>query len=129
MDTIGQFLTSVRNAGMARLDKVDIPSSNMRKSIAEILVSEGYLKSFKVARDSKQGVMRVYLSYDEHGQPLISNICRVSKPGKRVYVKSASLKPVRSGYGVSIVSTSKGLMTNKMARQLKVGGEIICQVW
>lgn len=129
MDTIGQFLTNIRNAGMARLEKVDVPASNLRKAIADILAQEGYLKSFKVAKDSKQGIMRLYIGYNEDGSPKLLNIQRVSKPGKRLYLKCDDLKNVRSGYGMSIISTSKGLMTNKKAKQQRLGGEVICEVW
>lgn len=129
MDTIGQFLTNIRNAGMARLEKVDVPASNLRKSIADILTQEGYLKSFKVAKDSKQGIMRLYINYSEDGAAKLLNVQRVSKPGKRIYLKCDELKNVRSGYGMSIISTSKGLMTNKKAKQLRLGGEVICEVW
>lgn len=129
MDTIGQFLTNIRNAGMARLEKVDVPASNLRKSIADILTQEGYLKSYKVAKDSKQGIMRLYIKYNEDGTPKLLNLQRVSKPGKRIYLKCDDLKNVRSGYGVSIISTSKGLMTNKAAKQQRLGGEVICEVW
>ncbi len=129
MDTIGQFLTNIRNAGMARLEKVDVPASNLRKSIADILTKEGYLKSFKVAKDSKQGIMRLYIKYNEDGTPKLLNLQRVSKPGKRIYLKCDDLKNVRSGFGMSIISTSNGLMTNKTAKQQRLGGEVICEVW
>ncbi len=129
MDTVGQFLTNIRNAGMARLEKVDVPASNLRKSIADILTQEGYLKSFKVAKDSKQGIMRLYIKYNEDGTPKLLNLQRVSKPGRRIYLKCDDLKNVRSGFGMSIISTSKGLMTNKSAKQQRLGGEVICEVW
>lgn len=129
MDTIGQFLTNIRNAGMAKLEKVDVPASNLRKSIADILTQEGYLKSFKVAKDSKQGIMRLYIKYNEDGTAKLLNVQRVSKPGRRIYLKCDDLKNVRSGYGMSIISTSKGLMTNKKAKQQRLGGEVICEVW
>lgn len=129
MDTVGQFLTNIRNAGMARLEKVDVPASNLRKSIADILTQEGYLKSFKVAKDSKQGIMRLYIKYNEDGTPKILNLQRVSTPGRRIYLKCDDLKNIRSGYGLSILSTSKGLMTNKKAKQQRLGGEVICEVW
>jgi len=129
MDTIGQFLTNIRNAGMARLEKVDVPASNLRKSIADILTQEGYLKSFKVAKDSKQGIMRLYIRYNEDGTPKLLNVQRVSKPGRRIYLKCDDLKNVRSGYGMSIISTTKGLMTNRKAKQHRLGGEVICEVW
>jgi small subunit ribosomal protein S8 len=129
MDTIGQFLTSIRNAGAAKLEKVDVPSSNMRVGIAKILQDEGYIRSFKVAKDSKQGVMRVYLRYDENGKHIISKIQRVSTPGRRLYSKAADIPFVRSGYGFSILSTNKGIVSSKQAKHLKLGGEILCEVW
>lgn len=129
MDTIGQFLTSIRNAGAAKLEKVDVPSSNMRVGIAKILQDEGYIRSFKVAKDSKQGVMRVYLRYDENGKHIISKIQRVSTPGRRLYSKAADIPFVRSGYGFSILSTNKGVVSSKQAKHLKLGGEILCEVW
>ena len=129
MDTIGQFLTSIRNAGAARLEKVDVPSSNMRVGIAKILQDEGYIRSFKVAKDSKQGVMRVYLRYDENGKHIISKIQRISTPGRRLYSKAADIPFVRSGYGFSILSTNKGILSSKQAKHLKLGGEILCEVW
>lgn len=129
MDTIGQFLTSIRNAGAAKLEKVDIPSSNVRVGIATILQSEGLIKSFKVAKDSKQGIMRVYLKYDDNSNHLISNISRLSTPGRRLYVKSSEIKSVRSGVGFSILSTNKGIVSSKVARQENLGGELLCEVW
>lgn len=129
MDTIAQFLTSIRNAGAAKLEKVDVPSSNMRVGIAKILQEEGCIKSFKVAKDSKQGVMRVYLKYDDNGNHMITNIQRVSKPGRRLYSKTTDIPYVRSGYGFSILSTNKGVVSSKSAKQLKLGGEILCEVW
>ena len=129
MDTIGQFLTSIRNAGAARLEKVDVPSSNMRVGIAKILQDEGYIRSFKVAKDSKQGVMRVYLRYDENGKHIISKIQRVSTPGRRFFSKAADIPFVRSGFGFSILSTNKGIVSSKQAKNLKLGGEILCEVW
>ncbi|MBN8536120.1 MAG: 30S ribosomal protein S8 [Deltaproteobacteria bacterium] len=129
MDTIGQFLTSIRNAGSARLEKVDMPSSNMRFGIAKILQEEGYIKSFKIAKDSKQGIMRIYLKYDDMGKHIINKIQRVSTPGRRYYSKSTDIPNVRSGYGISILSTNKGVLSSKKAKQYKLGGEILCEVW
>ncbi len=129
MDTIGEFLTRIRNAGSAKHEKVDVPSSNMRVGIATVLRDAGFIKSFKVVKDGKQGMMRVYLRYDEKGRHVISNISRVSKPGRRVYVRCEEIPNVRSGYGISILSTSKGVMSNKEAVEKKLGGELICTVW
>lgn len=129
MDTVAQFLTRIRNAGVARHEKVDMPSSKTRVGIAEILASSGFIRSFKVAKDSKQGVMRVYLKYAEAGDHAISNIQRISRPGRRVYVKADEIPAVRSGLGMTIVSTSQGLMNGKEAKEKHLGGELICKVW
>lgn len=129
MDTVAQFLTRVRNAGVARHEKVDVPSSKLRVGLAEILASSGFIRSFKVAKDSKQGVMRVYLRYDEGGAHAITNIQRVSRPGRRVYVKSTDIPTIRSGMGMTIISTSRGLMNGDEAKKNNLGGELICKVW
>ncbi|WP_347358353.1 30S ribosomal protein S8 [Bdellovibrio sp.] len=129
MDTISQFLTMIRNAGAAKHEKVDMPASKVRAGIAQILVNEGFIRSFKVAKDSKQGIMRVYLKYDEAGGHAINNIDRVSRPGRRVYVKSDKIPTVRSGMGMSIVSTSKGIMSGKQATEQKLGGELLATLW
>jgi small subunit ribosomal protein S8 len=129
MDTIGEFLTRIRNAGMARHEKLDIPASNVRVGIAKILLESGYIRSFKVAKDGKQGVMRVYLKYNEKGRPLISAIDRVSRPGRRVYVKSQDIPSVRNGFGISILSTNRGIVNGDTAKQDKLGGELLCTIW
>jgi small subunit ribosomal protein S8 len=129
MDTIAQFLTRIRNAGTARHEKVDIPSSKVRVGLAEILVNNGLIRSFKVAKDSKQGVMRVYLKYNENGEHVINKIDRVSRPGRRVYIKSTEIPVVRSGLGMTIVSTSQGLMSGKEAQKKNLGGELVATVW
>jgi small subunit ribosomal protein S8 len=129
MDTISQFLTLIRNAGAAKHEKVDLPASKVRAGIAQILVNEGLIRSFKVAKDSKQGIMRLYLKYDEAGNHVISSIDRVSRPGRRVYIKSDKIPVVRSGYGMSIISTSKGIMSGKQANDQKIGGELLATIW
>lgn len=129
MDTISQFLTLIRNAGAAKHEKVDLPASKVRAGIAQILANEGFIRSFKVAKDSKQGIMRVYLKYDEEGNHAINSIDRVSKPGRRVYVKSDKIPSVRSGMGMSIVSTSRGILSGKQATEQKLGGELLCTLW
>lgn len=129
MDTISQFLTVIRNAGAAKHEKVDLPASKVRAGIAQILANEGLIRSFKVAKDSKQGIMRVYLKYDEAGQHAINSIDRVSRPGRRVYVKSDKIPSVRSGTGMSILSTSKGIMSGKQATEQTLGGELLCTIW
>jgi len=129
MDTVGEFLTRIRNAGASRHEKFDIPSSKIRESIAKILVEEGMLRSFKVAKDSKQGIMRLYLKYDDNGEHVISNLMRSSRPGRRLYVKCDEIPSVRSGMGFCILSTNKGLMSSRSAEKSKIGGELICKVW
>jgi small subunit ribosomal protein S8 len=129
MDTIGDFLTRIRNASMARQEKVDIPASKIRAGIATVLKEEGYIRHFKVARDSKQGVMRVYLKYDDQGSPVITEIRRSSRPGRRYYVAHDKIPKVRSGFGLSILSTSKGVISGRKATEGNLGGEVLCTVW
>ena len=129
MDTIADFLTRVRNASMAKLEKVDVPASKIRPGIAGVLKEEGYIRHFKVARDGKQGMMRVYLKYDEKGVPVITEIRRSSRPGRRYYVAQDKIPKVRSGFGLSILSTSKGILSGTKATEQKLGGEVICTVW
>lgn len=129
MDKVGEFLTRIRNAGAAKHEKVDIPASRFRQGLAEILVQQGYIRSYKVAKDSKQGIMRVYLKYNEAGRHAIESISRVSRPGRRVYVRADQVPVVRSGMGVTILSTSHGLMSGDEAKQKNVGGELLCRVW
>jgi len=129
MDTIAQFLTRIRNGGTARHEKVDVPSSKTRVGLAEILAEVGFIRSFKVAKDSKQGIMRVYLKYDEKGSHAISNIQRISRPGRRVYIRSTEIPVVRSGLGTTILSTSQGLMSGTQAKEKNLGGELICKIW
>jgi small subunit ribosomal protein S8 len=128
-DNIGDMLTRIRNGGKARFDKVDIPASRMKISLARIFKDEGFIKNYKVIKDNKQGILRVYLKYDDHNLPLIQRIERVSKPSRRVYAGCEELPKVQGGLGVAVVSTSKGVMTDRQARKLGVGGEILCQVW
>lgn len=129
MDTIGEFLTRIRNAGMARHEKLDVPASNLRVGIAKILLENGYLRSFKVAKDGKQGVMRVYLKYNDKGKPLISAVDRVSRPGRRIYVKAKDIPSIRNGFGISILSTNRGIVDGDKAKLDNLGGELLCQVW
>lgn len=129
MDTVGQFLTIIRNAGAARHEKVDVPSSNLRLGIAKLLHEADFIRSYKVAKDSKQGVMRVYLKYDDKGNHAISKLERVSTPGRRVYVKSTEIPVVRSGLGTSILSTSQGIISGAKAKEKNLGGELLCVLW
>lgn len=129
MDTIAQMLTIIRNGSTAKLEKVDMPASKMRENVAKILVNEGFARSYKIARDSKQGIMRVYLKYNEAGEPGFINLEKVSTPGRRVYVQATEIPVVRSGTGQAIISTSKGIMTGKDAKTNHLGGELLCLVW
>lgn len=129
MDTVAEFLTRVRNAGASKHEKVDVPASKLRAGLADILAQTGYIRSFKVAKDSKQGIMRVYLKYNETGDHAITEVKRVSRPGRRVYVKSTDIPPVLSGLGLTILSTSQGLMSGIDAQKKNLGGELICKVW
>ncbi len=129
MDTIGDFCTCIRNAVSAKKEKLDVPNSNMRKRIAGKLQEYGYIRGYRVASDGKQGLMRIYLKYDESQEPAINSIQRVSKPSCRRYVKSSDIRDIRSGYGLTILSTNQGILSGKEARKKRVGGEILCQVW
>jgi small subunit ribosomal protein S8 len=129
MDTIGEFLTRIRNAGMAGHEKVDVPASKMREGIAGILREEGYIRNFKTVKDGRQGMMRVYLKYKMSGEPAIAKLERVSKPGRRKYLKSADIQKVRNGFGTAVITTSKGVMTGDKAQAEGVGGEILFNVW
>ena len=128
-DVIADMLTRIRNANDAKHATVDIPASNMKKAIAEILVKEGYVKSFTVIDDGKQGTIRVTLKYLPGKQKVIRGIKRVSKPGLRIYASCEDMPKVMNGLGIAIVSTSKGIMTDKAARAQHVGGEVIAFVW
>ena len=129
-DTIADMLTRIRNASSAKHDTVDIPASNMKKAVAQILVDEGYVKSFQVVEDGKQGIIRVTLKYQGASKtPVIRGLRRVSKPGLRIYSSSEDMPKVMKGIGTAIVSTSKGVMTDKKARKENVGGEVLAFVW
>ncbi len=128
-DPIADMLTRIRNANMAKQQKVDIPSSNLKVSIASVLRSEGFIKNYKVIADEKQGTLRVYLKYIDEKESIFNEMKRISKPGGRVYVKSDDIPKVKNGLGIAILSTSKGILTDKAAREAGVGGELICTVW
>ncbi len=129
-DTIADMLTRIRNANAAKHDTVDIPASNMKKAIAQILVDEGYVKSFQIIEDGKQGVIRVTLKYEGASRTqVLKGVRRVSKPGLRIYSSSEDMPKVMKGIGTAIVSTSKGIMTDKAARKANVGGEVLAFVW
>lgn len=128
-DTIADLLTRIRNASTAKHATVDIPASNVKKAITQILADEGYIKDFQIVDDGKQGIIRVTLKYTDNKTPVISGLRRVSKPGLRIYSSCEDMPKVRKGLGIAIVSTSKGIMTDKKARQLNVGGELLAYVW
>lgn len=129
MDMIGEFLTRIRNAGLASHEKVDVPNSNMRMGLAQVLQENGYIRSFKVAKDGRQGVMRVYLKYLSNGKHAIAQLDRLSRPGRRIYVKSKDIPKVRSGFGLVLMSTNKGIMSGDDAVKMNLGGELLCQIW
>ena len=128
-DVIADMLTRIRNANNAKHETVDVPASNLKKSIAQILADEGYIRSYQVVEDGKQGIIRITLKYVAGKQKVIHGIRRVSKPGLRIYSNCEDMPKVMNGLGIAIVSTSKGVMTDKKARQANVGGEILAFVW
>lgn len=128
-DPIADMLTRIRNANSAKFKTVDIPASKMKKSIAEILFNEGYIKSYEEIDDSNQGIIRVSLKYTDKGQKVISGLRRISKPGLRIYAAKDELPRVLNGLGIALISTSKGIMTDKEARKAGVGGEVLAYIW
>ena len=128
-DVIADMLTRIRNANDAKHETVDVPASNLKKSIAQILLDEGYIRSYQVVEDGKQGIIRITLKYTQGKQKVIHGLRRVSKPGLRIYSNCEDMPKVMNGLGIAIVSTSKGIMTDKKARGLKVGGEVLAFVW
>lgn len=128
-DSIADMLTRIRNANRAKHDTVDIPASNMKKAIAQILLDEGYIKSFHVVEDGKQGILKVALKYGQGKAPVIQGLRRVSKPGLRIYTNCEEMPRVMKGLGTAILSTNKGVMTDKQARKEHVGGEILAYIW
>ena len=128
-DSIADMLTRIRNAGAAKHETVDVPASKMKKAIAQILLDEGYIKSFQLIEDGKQGIIRIVLKYGENKTSVISGLRLVSKPGLRIYTNCEDMPKVMKGLGIAIVSTSKGVMTDKQARKENVGGEVLAFVW
>ncbi len=127
-DPIADMLTRIRNACSARHDRVDIPASKMKIGIARLMKENGYLYNYKVIRDGKQGILRLSLRY-YHGRPVMLGLQRISKPGRRQYRSYKELPKIRNGFGIAVISTSKGLMTDSEARKARVGGELICAIW
>ena len=128
-DPIANMLTRIRNGAKARFNSVDVPGSKLKTEIARILKDEGFIKNYKFLKDGKQGILRIYLKYGTGQSEVVYGLKRISKPGRRVYVKSDEIKSVYNGMGISILSTSRGIMTDKKARKDNVGGEILCNVW
>ena len=128
-DPIADMLTRIRNGIIAKHETVDIPASNIKREIARILLEEGYIKGYDVIEDGKQGLIRVAFKYGKDGQKVILGLKRISKPGLRVYADKNTVPKVLNGLGISIISTSKGILTDKQARELGVGGEVVCYVW
>lgn len=128
-DPIADMLTRIRNANSAKHESVDVPASNMKKAIAQILLEEGYIKNYQVIEDDKQDVIKITLKYGENKAKVISGLRRISKPGLRVYTSCEKLPRVLNGLGVAIISTSKGIMTDKQARAQKIGGEVLAFIW
>ena len=128
-DPIADFLTRIRNANMRKFDVVEAPASKIKRDIANILKTEGYVKDVEFIEDDKQGIIRVFLKYGKDGEKVITNLKRISKPGLRVYVKSDDVPKVLNGLGTAIISTSTGVVTDKVARETNVGGEVIAYIW
>ena len=128
-DPVADFLTRIRNACMARYERVDIPSSKTKVNIAKLLKEEGYIKNYKLVKDKRQGVLRLYLSYDAENLPIIGGLERISKPSCRVYVRHDKIPLVLNGLGTAVLSTSKGILSDREARKQKVGGELLCKIW
>ena len=128
-DTIADMLTRIRNANAAKHDTVDVPASKMKAAIAQILLDEGYIKSFTVTEDGKQGIIRIVLKYSAGKTPVIQGLRRVSKPGLRIYTNCEDMPKVLKGLGIAILSTSKGVITDKQARKENVGGEVLAFIW
>ncbi|MBW1835358.1 MAG: 30S ribosomal protein S8 [Deltaproteobacteria bacterium] len=128
-DPIADMLTRIRNAGKAKFNSVDIPGATLKTELAEVLKNEGFIKNYKFIKDDKQGILRIYLKYGKDDSHVILSLERISKPSRRVYVGSKDIKSVYNGLGIAVLSTSKGIMTDKRARKENVGGEIICNIW
>ncbi|MCA1012850.1 MULTISPECIES: 30S ribosomal protein S8 [Halobacillus] len=128
-DPIADMLTRIRNANMVRHEKLELPASNLKKEIADILKREGFVRDYEYVEDSKQGVLRIFLKYGQSNERVISGLKRISKPGLRVYAKAEELPKVLNGLGIAVVSTSKGVLTDKEAREQAIGGEVLAYIW
>jgi len=128
-DPLADMLTRIRNAGMVKFETVEMPLSKVKTGVAAILKKEGFINDFQVLDTDTQGVLRIEMKYDQNNERIITNLKRVSKPGRRIYVKHDQIPKVMSGLGIAIISTSKGIFTDKEARAMKIGGELLCEVW
>ena len=128
-DPLADMLTRIRNAGMVKFETVEMPLSKVKTGVAAILKKEGFINDYQVLDTDTQGILRIEMKYDQNNERIITNLKRVSKPGRRVYVKHDQIPKVMSGLGIAIISTSKGIFTDKEARAMKIGGEILCEVW
>ncbi len=128
-DPIADLLTRMRNAVLAKHDRLDVPHSKLKRNVCEVLKAEGFIENFEVVEDPPQDLIRIYLRYNREGVPAMRHLQRVSKPGRRVYRGADGIKPVLNGLGVAVVSTSKGLLSDQQAREQRVGGEILCELW
>ncbi|HBT46537.1 MAG: 30S ribosomal protein S8 [Thermoanaerobacteraceae bacterium] len=128
-DPIADFLTRIRNANLAYHEKVEVPASRVKRAMAEILKNEGYIKDYEYIEDGKQGILRIYLKYGPNRERVITGLKRISRPGLRIYAKKDQLPRVLGGLGIALISTSKGIMTDRQARREGLGGEVICYIW
>lgn len=128
-DPLSDMLTRIRNANIAKHSKVDIPASKIKISVAKILKDEGYIKNFKLIKDRKHGLIRIYLKYDEYNEGVITGLKRMSKPGRRLYVKHKDIPLILNGMGIAVLSTSKGVLADREARKANIGGELLCSIW
>ena len=128
-DPIADLLTRIRNSAKSQHKYVDIPASNIKRKIVKIMLDQGYVEKYVNIRDNKQGILRVYLKYDEYGKSLITGLQRVSKPGLRMYSNATEIPRIKNNFGMAILSTSKGVLTNKKAKEMNVGGEVLCYIW
>ena len=128
-DPLADMITRIRNAGMVNFRTVDMPLSTLKAGVAKVLKNEGFIEDYQILKDTVQGTIRINLKYGANGEKVVTGLSRVSKPGKRVYVKADKIPKVMSGLGIAVLSTSKGIITDQQARQLGVGGEVLCNVW
>jgi small subunit ribosomal protein S8 len=128
-DPIADFLSRIRNAGTVYHDKIEVPSSNIKKALADLMKQEGFIKDYEIIEDNKQGILKVYLKYGPNRERVISGLKRISRPGLRIYAKKDQLPKVLGGLGVAVISTSKGIMPDRQARREGLGGEVICYIW